>query len=215
MRKFKSLICAVLAAISVVCAVSCGGGTNTTYSPALPAQPKDDYRQYLNEQWSSVNDMSDMQGYRNWYYYCGDPYDKSLELMVFNDYYGRWSSKYQQLYFDTYMWSNVWLPEDQQGYGIGMGFKAPASGRLQIVAEVTLLAEEKYNSGDGVVFSISDKNGLPHDAMSIDAYQGGQKQTMNLTIDIKMDEEVLFMLFPNTNNKNDFTEVNVTIKYAK
>ena len=135
--------------------------------------------------------------------------------MVFNDYYGRWCSKYQQIYYFTYLWSRAWLPEDQQGYGIGMGFKAPATGTVHVTATVRLLAEERFNSGDGVVFTISDKRGDPYDGVAIAPENGAKDFVLEKDIEIAMGSEILFMVFPNTSNQNDFTDVDITIKYIR
>ena len=135
--------------------------------------------------------------------------------MTFNDYYGRWCSKYQQLFYFTYMWSTVWYPEDQQGYGIGMGYKAPATGKIEFTAVVRLLQEPAYSNGDGVVFTVSDKNGDPYDGLSITPAEGAKDFTLSQTVDVEMGGEILFMLFPNGNNTHDFTNVEITIKYGE
>ena len=209
LKKILLFFCAGLCFV----AAGCGSEEKTVYSPALPEAVKDDYTMYLNETFNSTEDLSDCQGYRNWYYYCGDPEDDSLSLMVFNDYYGRWCSEYQSLYYYTYMWSTVWLPEDQQGYGIGMGFKAPATGKVSVSATVRLLADPDYSNGDGVVFTISDKRGDPYDGKLITPAEGAQDFVLSQEISVEMGDEILFMLFPNANNTHDFTNVDITVKY--
>lgn len=196
--------------------VSCGrGGEKVKYEPELPAAQVDDYTLYLEDTFNSTSDLSDCQGYRNWYYYCGDPEDGSLAYMVFNDYYGRWCSKYQQLYYFTYMWGTAWLPEDQQGYGIGMGFKAPATGTVSIDVTIRLLALPEFSNGDGVTFTISDKHGDPYEGKSIAAEEGDRDFILKTEVRVAMGEEILFMLFPNSNNTHDFTNVDITIKYIQ
>ena len=215
-RKAWKLLPLILTGAFLLCGAGCGGeGQTTTYSPSLPEAQKDDYTLYLEDTFNNNADLSDCQGYRNWYYYCGDPEDDSLSLMVFNDYYGRWCSKYQQIYYFTYLWSRAWLPEDQQGYGIGMSFKAPATGTVHITATVRLLAEERFNSGDGVVFTISDKRGDPYDGVAIAPENGAKDFVLEKDIEIAMGSEILFMVFPNTSNQNDFTDVDITIKYIR
>lgn len=211
-RTFRKIL-AVLFSGALLMAAGCGAKEKIVYSPALPGEAKDDYTLYLDETFNSTADLSDCQGYRNWYYYCGDPEDDSLSLMVFNDYYGRWCSEYQSLYYYTYMWSTVWLPEDQQGYGIGMGFKAPASGKVSVSATVRLLADPNYSNGDGVVFTISDKSGDPYDGKLITPEEGAQDFVLSQEIDVEMGDEILFMLFPNSNNTHDYTNVDITVKY--
>lgn len=217
-KNLKNIFC-ILIAIFTVLIVGVGAAKVTvTYTPDLPVEEPDDYTKYLDEEWSSVRDLSDRQGYRNWYYYCGDADQPgTLALMSFNDYYGRWSSKYQQLYFDTYMWSSVWLPDGQTGMGIGMGFLVPATGKLSVKANVTLLSNRDNNAADGVVFCITDKTGLPlgNNNLTITPDMGAQTHTINMTLDMEKGDEVLFMLFPNTNNNNDFTDVEIIINYVK
>lgn len=206
--KIKKLLLALLFAVSSL--ASCNNN-NTS----IKSEEVDDYKLYLNETFNSVKDLSDAQGYRNWYYYCGDTDDNSLSLMTFNDYYGRWCSKYQTLFYSTYMWGSFWLPEDQQGYGIGMGFKAPATGKVHVSCMVRLLAEERFNSGDGVVFSITDINGEPYDGGEIKPRDGGKDFTYEFDTNIAKDNQILFMLYPNNSNQNDFTDVNITINYVE
>lgn len=212
-RLFKSLASIVLI-IFLLCGASCSMET-VTYDPEPKTEVVDDYTQYLGETFNSTQDLSDCQGYRNWYYYCGDPEDGSLSYMVFNDYYGRWCSKYQQIYYFTYMWGTAWLPEDQQGYGIGMGFKAPATGKLDISVTLRLLELPKYSNGDGVIFMISDIKGDPYEGVSISPADGDKDIFLECSVDVKMGEEILFMLFPNSNNTHDFTNVDITINYTK
>lgn len=210
---FKSLACALL-----VVALLCGAGCSmesVSYDPEQTPETVDDYKLYLNETFNSTKDMSDCQGYRNWYYYCGDPEDGSLSYMVFNDYYGRWCSKYQQIYYFTYMWGTAWLPEDQQGYGIGMSFKAPATGTVDVSVTLKLLALPEFSNGDGVIFMISDINGDPYEGTSIEPADGDKEITLECSVDVKMGEEILFMLFPNSNNTHDFTNVDITVQYTE
>ena len=212
---FLTLLTIALSVLMVLSVASCGKeNEKITYNPQLPPAPIDDYTQYLGHTFNSSEDLSDCQGYKNWYYYCGDPEDRSLALMTFNDYYGRWCSKYQQLYYFTYLWGEDWYPEDQQGYGIGMGFKFPATGKIVFSAKIRLLQDPSYNNGDGVVFTISDKNGDPYDGKSITPAEGGQDFVLSQTIDVKMGEEILFMLFPNGGNTHDYTKVIITINYV-
>ena len=203
---------ALLTALLTLGAVGCG---KTTYNPPLPSAGVDDYTQYLNETFNSTADLSDCQGYRNWYYYCGDPDNDTLSYMVFNDFYGRWCSEYQGLYTSTYMWGTAWLPEGQQGYGIGMGFKAPATGTVEVSVTLRLLAHPDFSSGDGVVFTISDITGEPYDGVSISKQKGAKDQILETTVDVKMGEEILFMLFANANNTHDYTNVDITINYVE
>lgn len=212
---FKTLICLLLACVSLCVFASCSETKSVVYDPAPSAEETDDYTKYLGDTFNSTADLSDCQGYRNWYYYCGDPEDNSLAYMVFNDYYGRWCSKYQQLYYFTYMWSSVWLPEDQQGYGIGMGFKAPATGTVEISVTLKLLALPEFSNGDGVIFMISDKNGDPYEGTSIVPADGNKEIVLETEVEVKMGEEILFMLFPNSNNTHDFTNVDITINYIE
>ena len=96
-----------------------------------------------------------------------------------------------------------------------MGFKAPATGTVHITATVRLLAEERFNSGDGVVFTISDKRGDPYDGVAIAPENGAKDFVVEKDIEIAMGSEILFMVFPNTSNQNDFTDVDITIKYIR
>ena len=82
-RTFRKIL-AVLFSGALLMAAGCGAKEKIVYSPALPGEAKDDYTLYLDETFNSTADLSDCQGYRNWYYYCGDPEDDSLSLMVFN-----------------------------------------------------------------------------------------------------------------------------------
>lgn len=216
MRKFAAFILIVLLASAFIgCADAAKNNDGgTTYNPALPAAAKDDYKLYLSDTFNSVNDLSDKQGYRNWFYYCGDPDDNSLALMAFNDYYGRWCSSYQQLFYYTYMWGKTWLPEDQQGMGIGMSFKAPATGTISYKVVLRLLAHESINTGDGVVFTVSGIKTEPYKSLSITPAMGGADQTVQGTLEVAIGENVMFMLFPNTNNANDFTDVDITVTYT-
>ena len=173
----------------------------------------DDYKQYLGETFNSVVDLSSRQGYRNWYYYCGDPEDQ-LSYMTFNSYYGRWCSKYNTLYADTFMWGNSWLPDNNAGAGVGMGFKAPATGTVEVNATVKLLSPEQYNSGDGVLFVVSDKSGELYSSIFITPKDGGIDKTICETIEVSIGEEILFMLYGNLNNVNDATDVNISISYT-
>ncbi len=213
-KLFKSLICVLVVVLLISAFVGCAQ-TTVTYDPEPFEEVVDDYRLYLDETFNSVQDLSDCQGYRNWYYYCGDPEDGSLDYMVFNDFYGRWCSQYQTIYEFTYMWSSVWLPEALQGYGIGMSFKAPATGTLDVSVNLKLLQLPEFSIGDGVIFTISDINGDPYDGVSISTAEGDKDIPLHCTVDVKMGEEVLFMLFPNSGNKHDSTDVNITVKYIE
>lgn len=215
MKRVYKYIVSILLIVFLMCIFASCSKETITYDPEPTAEVVDDYTQYLGQTFNSTQDLSDCQGYKNWYYYCGDPEDGSLAYMVFNDYYGRWCSKYQQIYYFTYMWGTTWLPEDQQGYGIGMGFKAPATGKLDISVTVRLLALPKFSNGDGVIFTISDINGDPYDGVSITPADGDKDITLDCTVDVEIGEEVLFMLFPNSNNTHDFTNVDITINYVE
>lgn len=210
---FKSFVSILLVTV-LLCSAGCTTET-VSYDPEPQTETVDDYKLYLGETFNSTKDMSDCQGYRNWYYYCGDPEDGSLAYMVFNDYYGRWCSKYQQIYYFTYMWGTAWLPEDQQGYGIGMSFKAPATGKVNVSVTLKLLELPEFSNGDGVIFMISDINGDPYEGVSIDPVDGDKDITLECTVDVKMGEEILFMLFPNSNNTHDFTNVDITVEYTE
>ncbi len=168
----------------------------------------DDYKLYLNETYNSINDLSDCQGYRNWYYYCGDPENNTLSYMVFNQFSGRWCSEYQNLEKETYIWGTAWLPSPAGG--IGMGFKAPATGTVNVKAVIKLLGE----GGDGVVFTITDYNGEAYDGKALQSSKAGIEYVIEKTIDVKINDSILFMLFANTDNTNDFTNVDITINYA-
>lgn len=176
---------------------------------------KDNYKLYLNETFNSVEDLSDCQGYQNWYYYCGDPEIDTLSYLTYNDYYGRWCSKFHTLYYSTYIWGTSWLPDGVQGYGIGMGFKAPATGKLNIFVELQLVMPAEISNSDGIVFTISDRRGDPYDGLTLDKEDGGKEFIIDATIDVKMGEEVLFMLYANSNNTHDCTDVNITINYVE
>lgn len=213
MRKtIKTSMIVLLTSFLSICTAGCDA-KNVSYNPPLPTGQADDYKQYLGETFNSTADLSDCQGYRNWYYYCGDPDNDTLAYMVFNDFYGRWCSKYQQLYTSTYIWGTAWLPEGQQGYGIGMGFKAPATGKVDVSVTVRLLAYPEFSNGDGVVFTVSDKTGEPYDGISISKQNGAKDYSLEITVDVDMGEEILFMLFANANNTHDYTNVDITINY--
>mgnify|MGYP001084596238 CR=1 FL=1 len=68
--KIKKLLLALLFAVSSL--ASCN--SNNT---SVKNEDVDDYKLYLNDTFNSVKDLSDAQGYRNWYYYCGDTDDNS------------------------------------------------------------------------------------------------------------------------------------------
>lgn len=215
MKKITNFLLMTLLFVStLISTVGCSSGQiNVTYSPEITTGDVDDYTKYLGVEFNNLKSLSNSQGYENWYYYCGDPEDDTLSLMIFNDFYGRWCSRYQSMYYFSYIWDNSWLPENEQGLGIGMGFKAPATGKIHVVTRVKLLAEPQYNTGDGVVLTISDKRGDPYDGISITPEDGDKEFVLENTIDIKMGEEVLFMLFPNSSNQNDYTSVDITINY--
>ena len=172
----------------------------------------DDYKLYLNDTFNSTLDLSDCQGYRNWYYYCGDPENNTLASLVFNEFSGRWCSEYQNLDKETYIWGTAWLPSPLGG--IGMGFKAPATGTVQVKVVLELLGESGQ-SGDGVVFTITDYNGESYDCKSLPTAKAGIKQVLENTIEVKLGDSILFMLFANTDNINDFTNVDITINYVE
>lgn len=210
----KKACIGILATFLLLGATSCG--ETVTYNPALPTEGQvDDYKQYLGKPFNSTADLSDCQGYKNWYYYCGDPEIEMLDYMVFSEYYGRWCSKYHHLYTYTYMWGTSWLPDGRQGFGIGMGFKAPATGMLDVSVMLNLLAVPELSSGDGVVFTISDKKGNAYESLSIGKQDGGKDIPLETTIEVKKGEEILFMLFANANNTHDFTDVDITINYVE
>ncbi len=211
----KAIIKIALVILTVCLLVgSFGCRDKVSYNPTLPTNKVDDYKVYLNEVFSSTQDLSDAQGYRNWYYYCGDAEIDMLDYMVFSEYYGRWCSKYHHLYTETYMWGDYWLPDARQSFGVGMSFKAPAPGTLDIVVTLNLIAPPELSSGDGVVFTISDIKGNAYEILSLEKEDGGKDVVIETSVQAKIDEEVLFMLFANTNNTNDFTKVDITITYS-
>ena len=211
----KVIISITLVILSLLLSIGSFGCTEkVSYNPSLPNEQVDDYKLYLNETFNSTQDLSDAQGYRNWYYYCGDAEINMLDYMVFSEYYGRWCSKFHHLYTDTYMWGTYWLPDGRQGFGVGMGFKAPATGTLEIAVTLNLIAPPELSSGDGVVFTISDIKGESYEVLWLDKVDGGKDFVIETDVQIKKGEEVLFMLFANTNNTNDFTKVDITITYS-
>ena len=188
-------------------------GCNVKGNPPTNQNVVDDYKLYLNETFNSTNDLSDCQGYRNWYYYCGDPENNTLASMVFNSFSGRWCSEYQNLDKETYIWGTAWLPSPNGG--IGMGFKAPATGKLNVKVKIKLLGDSNAPLGDGVVFTMSDYNGEAYDGKSIQSAKAGIEYVLENTISVKINDSILFMLFANTNNTNDYTSVDITIKYLQ
>lgn len=209
----KKALALGLAVLGAACLLSACGDTQGGDNPPPDSgetYAADDYRRYLDDTFSSVGDASDCQGYRNWYYYCGDPDDDSFHLMTFNDCYGRWCSMYQELYEDTYMWSSAWLPGNNDG--IGMGFRAPAKGKISLLTEVTLLQDYDM-SGNGVLFTVTDRSGEYYERMNIKPEEGGTKKTYSEELSVEKGQELLFFLFSNSNNTYDFTDVNITIRY--
>ncbi len=205
----KKLLSILLVALLAFGVSACG---EATYNPPLSQGKVDDYKLYINETYNSTADLSDCQGYRNWYYYCGDPENNTLAQMVFNQFSGRWCSEFQNLEKETYMWGNVWLPSPAGG--IGMGFKAPATGTLEVKAKIKLLGDGD-STGDGVIFTITDYYGESYDGKTLQRSKGGIEYTLEQTIDLKMNDSILFMLFANTDNINDFTYVDITINYLQ
>ena len=207
----KVLIC-ILTILLFLVSTGCNSN-KVSYNPELPPVEVDDYKQYLNETFNSRADLSSCQGYRNWYYYCGDPEDQ-LSLMTYNSFYGRWCSKYNTTYTDTFMWGVSWLPDHIAGAGVGMGFKAPATGKIDVYVMVRLLAPQYSNSGDGVLFVISNQVGDMYDSISIRPQDGGKDMEYEETIEVEKGDEILFMLYGNLNNTNDVTDVDITINYV-
>ncbi len=197
----------LLVAIFAFGVFGCKGEGN----PPLKQGQKDDYKLYLNQTFNSTADLSDCQGYKNWYYYCGDPENNTLALMVFNQFSGRWCSEYQNLEKDTYIWGTAWLPSTTGG--IGMGFKAPATGKLNVKVKIKLLGEPSTAVEDAVVFTISDYNGEAYDGKSIKKGKAGIEYVLENTISVKIGDSVLFMLF--ANNINYYTNVDITINYIQ
>ena len=51
--------------------------------------------------------------------------------------------------------------------------------------------------------------------MAIAPENGAKDFVLEKDIEIAMGSEILFMVFPNTSNQNDFTDVDITIKYIR
>lgn len=218
-RFFVLVLCLILS-LSCFAFVGCNNESSTSNDSASlnAAATGDNWQKYLNKDINSTADKANIQGYNGWYYVCGKP--GSLERMVFNNDSGRWCSRYQQLYYYTYIW-DVWFPDGQTGQGIGMTFKAPASGKMTITVKLKLLCDTTNLTSNGVTFRTTSVTGGTEYSNLCYSFTQSNKAQYNQLITIQdtnvklgKDEEIVFLLYAVSGNNTTYTSVDINVKYT-
>lgn len=162
----------------------------------------------------SVRDYSNRQGFRNWYYYCGDVESNDQTLMTYSDYYARYTSIYAGIYYDTYILREYWLL-GEHGEGVVLAFEAPTTDTAEITVEFTLLSS---NSAADVVlqlYSSEQNNGYGgdfHDSLIRKATEYGEENKLTETFKYETEEgELLYFGF--YGSKPAYAQVRVSIEY--